>query len=264
MKRALAQFATLIGVIGILWFMLSRINYTDSLDIQKFNNETEEKIGALIYDYLKETNEEIKSDSIIAILNKIRDRICTSNGIDHKEIKIHLLNNSQINAFALPDRHMVIYSGLIEYCNSPEELCSVMAHEIAHMQNKHLMKRMSREFGIAMIVSMVGGDASSEVLREIVRSITSKAFDRAEESEADEYAVEYLLNAHIDPEHFANFLYRLSLDEPSYLEKLQWVNSHPNTQDRTTEILRLRELRKVEIKSLLENDEWQFLRQGQN
>jgi beta-barrel assembly-enhancing protease len=262
MKKILTQFAILIAVIGLAWFALSRINYTESLDIEKFNNETEEKIGDLIFDYIKTTNEEIDSDTAIIILNKIRDRICKSNNIDHDEIKIHLLDNSQINAFALPDRHMIINSGLIEYCDNPEELASVMAHEIAHMQNKHLMKRMSREFGIAMLVSMVGGDASSEVLREIVRSITSKAFDRTEESEADEYAVSYLANANIDPEHFANFLYRLSLDEPSYLEKLQWVNSHPNTQDRTTEILRLRKLEDIEIEELLDKGQWHSLQRS--
>ncbi len=262
MKKVLTQFAILLAVLAAVWFVFSRINYTESLDIQKFNDETEEKIGDLIYEYIRETHEEIDSDSTIAILNVIRDRICESNDIDQAEIKIHLLDNNQINAFALPDQHMVIFTGLIEYCDTPEELGSVMAHEIAHMQNKHLMKRMSREFGIAMLVSMVGGEAGSQMVREIVKSVTTKAFDRAEESEADEYAVKYLANANIDPEHFANFLFRLSLDEPTYLEKLQWVNSHPNTQDRTTEILRLRKLEDIEVEPLLDDDAWRRLKES--
>ena len=262
MKKVLFQFSVLLGVLVFAWFILSRINYTEKVDFQKLSKSNEEKIGKIIYEFIKKKDKEVVSDSLKSILIKIKDRICNNNQINCSEIKIHVLNNTQINAFALPDRHLVIYTGLIEYCKTPEELSGVIAHEIAHMENNHIMKRISRKIGFAILISMAGGDASNEILKEIVKSITSTAFDRSEETEADSYAVSYLAKANIDPEHFANFLFRLSQEENSILDKLEWISTHPNTKDRTTEVLKLKNREDFEIKQIIDFEKWEAIKKS--
>ncbi len=71
----------------------------------------------------------------------------------------------------------------------------------------------------------------------MAQHITSSAFNRAEETEADDHAVTYLVNAGMDPEHFANMLFRLLVEESDLQKQLGWISTHPNTSDRASEVL---------------------------
>ena len=67
----------------------------------------------------------------ISFVNGIKNRLCTANGINDSSITLHILVRDEVNAIALPDRHLVVYTGMIRYCKSPEELSSVLAHKSA-------------------------------------------------------------------------------------------------------------------------------------
>ncbi len=70
------------------------------------------------------------------------------NDIDRDKIKVHLLFKDEVNAFALPDGHLVIFSGLILESENPEELSGVLAHELAHIELNHVMTKLMREVGL--------------------------------------------------------------------------------------------------------------------
>ena len=55
-----------------------------------------------------------------------------------------------------------------------------------------------------------------------------------------EGTVEYLIEADIDPEHLANFMFRLSQEDEAFPEFLEWVSTHPDSRDRSADILELR------------------------
>src|SRR5690606_16362584 len=111
------------------------------------------------------------------------------------------IRNSQINAFALPGNHIVFYTGLLEYAENAEEVAGVMAHEIGHLEKNHVMKKLVKEIGLEMLFAMIGGDAGFEILKQTGKTLSSSAFDRANETEADNYAVETLALADVDPQH---------------------------------------------------------------
>jgi beta-barrel assembly-enhancing protease len=238
--KILYQFSISILVFFGLWYGLSQINFTQMLKIEELSRAHEEKLGELIYDVIKKTNQEISEDSLVALIDRIRDRICRSNNIDPHDIKIHILKSSDVNAFALPDKRLVLYSGLIDYCRNAEELSGVIAHEIAHMEHNHIMQKLTKEVGIAMLVTMAGGSSSSEIIKETLKIVSSTSFDRKQEIEADESAVEYMANANIDPEHFANLLFRFSHESMELPRQIQWMSTHPNSKDRAAEVLLLR------------------------
>ena len=130
---------------------------------------------------------------------------------------------------------LVVFTSLIAKCENQEELCGVMAHEIAHMQKGHIMKKLVKEVGLSALVGMASGGQSGEVLRSTAKLLSSTAYDRTLESEADKTAVFYLLQSGINPEPFGEFLFRLSKEEelPSLTE---WVSTHPDSEKRSIQI----------------------------
>jgi beta-barrel assembly-enhancing protease len=155
---------------------------------------------------------------------------------------------------------MVVYTGIIEFCKTPEELTSVMAHEMAHIEGMHVSKKMTKEIGLSLLTSIASGDAGNAILRDVIKTLSSTAFDRDMERNADSVAVRYLAKSNIDPEHFADMLYRLSkkTDVP---EVLEWVSTHPDTKERTAEILKLRKKYKFQSKPLLSDEAWKEIQQ---
>jgi predicted Zn-dependent protease len=255
MNKVFFQLLAFIILFFGTWFLLSRIDFTSAIDIKKINKANEEKIGKMVIDYLKKTNENIENDSLNDCLKQIRNRVCMYNGIDTGKMQIYVFQNSDVNAFALPGNNIVVYSGMISYCKCPEELCSVMAHEIAHIENKHIVKKLSKEIGIAVLITIAGGDAGAEMLKELVRVVSSTAFDRNMEREADATAVEYLSKAHIDPNNLSNLMFRLA-QKTDVPDKFEWISTHPSSKDRAAEILKLRKNYSFTVKPLLSDSTW--------
>ena len=97
---------------------------------------------------------------------------------DREIIKVHVLNKDEINAFALPNGHLIIYSGLINNSGNQEELTGVICHEIAHIELNHVMKKLIKEIGLSVLISMTTGKGGSEIIKETAKMLSSSAFDR--------------------------------------------------------------------------------------
>jgi beta-barrel assembly-enhancing protease len=259
MRKFLLQFITFLCLFFGAWFLLSRINFTGNVDFKKISKSNEEKIGNSILDFLKKTNDVVESDSITLAVNRMKNRLCKYNQLDSTLITIYVMANDEANAFALPGNNMVIYTGIMELCKTPEELCSVMAHEMVHIEHRHMIKKLTKEVGISLLITLASGESNAEILKGITKTITSTAFDRDLERDADETGVQYLAKANIDPEHFANILFRLSQtnDTPKNLE---WISTHPNTNDRTADILKLRHKTPFKVLPLLDSISWSNIR----
>ena len=98
------------------------------------------------------------------------------------------------------------------------------------------MKKLVKEIGLEMLFAMAGGDAGFEIARETGKTLSSSAFDRKHEREADEYAVEILAQSNVDPQHLSNFFFRLS-QKHNLPEELAWISTHPDTKERAADII---------------------------
>lgn len=237
MQKLAFQFFVMVAIFFALWFSLSQINYVDRMDVEKFSKENEKRLGDLILKTIKATGKEVDSVKVRAYIDSLGRRLCEDNGVDFTRIKIHIIKSEEVNAFALPDHNMVIYTGLIEYAKNAEEVAGVMAHEIGHMEKNHVMKKLAKEIGIAMLWTIAGGDAGFEIMKETARVLSSSAFDRSQENEADLYAVEMMARSNIDPEHLGNFLFRLGQQHNEIPDELVWISTHPNSKERAAEII---------------------------
>ncbi|MBT1712094.1 M48 family metallopeptidase [Fulvivirgaceae bacterium PWU5] len=260
MEKVLIQFVVLIISFFGLWFLLSRIEFVDRDQVDKFAAESEQKLGEVILESITLTNEEVNNKKLKAVLDSIKTRLCEGKQLDCSKIKLHLVRNSEVNAFALPDDHLVVFTGLLEYAESPEEVAGVMAHEIGHIEKDHVMKKLTKDIGLSMLFSIAGGDAGGKIARETAKTLSSSAFDRDKESEADAFAVEVLAAADIDPQPLSDFFFRLARkhDMP---EELVWISTHPDTDERAGEIIKLKKNYTLSPRPILGTDWKEIQRQ---
>ena len=259
MQKALRQF----GIVALLffgaWLLLGRIPFVRIFNVEELTRENERKVGAFILQSATVGHRELGSGFVQKSLDSIKTRLCAATAVPDSSITIHVLVSEEVNAYALPDGHIIVSTALIDYCRTPEELSGVLAHEIAHIQRKHVMKKLTKEVGLAMLAAMAGGQSGGEIGRETARMLSSSAFDRTQESEADAGAVKLLASAGIDPEALANFLFRLSQEKEKFPRQLELLSTHPNSQDRAAEILRLRANETIHVRQVLAEPSWSSL-----
>ena len=228
-KKILLQSLVSVVLFLAVLFSFSRVDWLSVFDLRE--TVIEEKLGDMYWDLYSGSAVFVESDTVIAPLDSLLLHLCEANDIERDKIKLHVVQSDEVNAFAFPDNHLVVFTSLIAKCENQEELCGVMAHEIAHMQKGHIVK----EVGLSVLVGMASGGQSGEVLRSTAKLLSSTAYDRTLESEADKTAVLYLLQSGINPEPFGEFLFRLSKEEelPSLTE---WVSTHPDSEKRSIQI----------------------------
>jgi beta-barrel assembly-enhancing protease len=237
MQKVFLQFIITLLLFFAVWFSLSKVSFINQDQINKVDSATEKKIGELILKAVEVSDKEFKSRKLTEIIDTLKTSICKAQGVDPNSIRTVVIRKEDVNAFALPDRQIVIYSGLIKYSKGPEEVAGVLAHELGHIEKNHVMKKLVKELGLAMIITLAGNNSGFEIVKEAARTLSSSAFDRKQEEEADDFAFDTMVKANIDPENLANFLFRLSKESNNVPEELVWISTHPDTKERAAEIL---------------------------
>jgi len=235
MKKVLTQTFVYLFLFFGNWFFLSQINWIKIFRIEAIISKIEKELGELLFISLLESEKKIEDKYILESLDSISNKICHANKID--KVEIHIFDNKEINAFALPNRHLIIYSGLILNCDNQEELIGVICHEIAHIEMKHTTKKLIKEIGIAFLISLTTGNFGGQIISDAAKLLSSRAFDRSLEKEADIKAVNYMITAKVNPESFANFFYKISEKEHQLSKYLKWINTHPDSKTRAKYIL---------------------------
>lgn len=229
----LLQFLLMVALFLSLWLGFSQINWMGILPDEELSDQTEQKLGELIEDFIKDSEREIDKEEIRQKLDSLIDRILQNNNLRFTSKDIILLKSKEVNAFALPGNKIIIFSGLVESCSSEMELAGVIAHELAHLELGHVRKKLVKQIGMAVITSAIGGQGGAEVAALIVEQLAGSAYDRSLEEEADLTALTYLKNARLDPSGLARFLEGME-DLSLSNDYLEWISTHPNTDTRVT------------------------------
>lgn len=237
MRKIIIELIITVTILLGVWLLLSKVEWMKLFKVEQTTQNTSEKIGDLFWDLLKKSETEITSTSVIAPIDSMISLICEKNHIDRAKIRFHLVRKDDINAFALPNNHLVVYSGLINACENEAELYGVICHEIAHIEKNHVMNKLVKEVGLSVLISMSSGNGNSEMMEEALKRLSSSAFDRKLESEADLTAVDYMIKAGINPEPFANFMYRLSDETKNLPHQIYWISTHPESKERAEKII---------------------------
>lgn len=262
MKKVIIQGLAIIILFFSFWLVLRQFDWVTLFRVEKVTNKTEEKLGELFWDIFKKTEKENNIPFVVKTVDSLVDKICFANEIDRNLIKVHILDKEDVNAFALPDGHLIIFSGLILASENQEELCGVICHEIAHIRLNHVMKKLAKEVGLSALISMTAGNVGVEIITETAKLLSSSAFDRDFEKDADIKAVDFLVKAKIDPEPFVNFLYKLSINEDELSEYFTWISTHPESKERAEYIIEYSQDKKAIYSPVIGKDTWKSLNEN--
>jgi Zn-dependent protease with chaperone function len=209
---------------------LTHLPWIGMLRLDKTQGRLEAKLDDLIQESLDKGGQQIRDQQLNATLRTMVDRICNANHIACKGYRIHLMRDMTVNAAALPAGHVVVYAGLVLASPNAEALEGVLGHELAHAERNHVRKKLMREIGLSVLIG-AGTDQAAALFRDMV----SLTYDRDMESEADRTAVDWLIEANVDPKPFADFLATLGDDSTMPLATL--ARTHPGSEERALEIL---------------------------
>jgi predicted Zn-dependent protease len=259
-KKTLLQGVIIGACIFGLWAALSQVDFMRLFKVDKVSDNTEQKLGDLFWKTIQNTETIIRNDSVNKYVDRIVTQITSKNGINRDKIKVHIVQKDEANAFALPGDHLIVYTGLINSCDNEAELAGVIGHEIAHIEKRHVMKKLVKELGLSIVISMTTGGRGSHAASEAIKTLSSSAYDRKLETEADLTSVDYMMKADINPLPFADLLYKMST-EVNVPSAVYWLSTHPESAERAKEIVSYIKDQKPTIgKRVLTSDEWKFLK----
>jgi beta-barrel assembly-enhancing protease len=254
--KALIQGLVLLVLFFGIWFGFRQVDFVSLFHVNEIRDNTANKLGELIWQDIAGSETVIRHDSVIELLDKLVLPICEHNAIERDSLKIHIVEKNEVNAFALPGNHLIIYTGLIRECKRQEAFQGVIGHEMAHIQNNHVMRKLSKEIGLSALLSATAGDKGGQVLKQVFHTLSSSAYDRILEEEADLDSVRYLINANINPEPMADFMYTLSMKQ-ELPDSFYWIATHPESEARAKSILNYLKGKKYKGQPTLSEEEWQ-------
>lgn len=153
-------------------------------------------------------------------------------------LELYVVDESIVNAFAIPGGKIVIYQGILDVFDTWEQLAAVLSHELAHVEMRHSLKQMSRSLSTYLVFSILTSDASgvSAVMIENAFMIKDLSNSRGMETEADIEGFKYLQDLSINPTGMVGLFEVLQEEEAIVGEKMQKaikiLSTHPLTDDR--------------------------------
>lgn len=116
------------------------------------------------------------------------------------------------DAFALPNGQIVVLDCLVELAETPDEIDSVLLHEIGHVKPRHGVRTLLQSRVIALITTLASGFASglSELTSQRGSQLLRSAYSRDVEREADAFAFDALAASERDPAAFAAIIRTLA------------------------------------------------------
>lgn len=227
---------------GVLMLILAFILAKDPLVKFAANRipiEWEQKLGDKILESLAAETPILTNSPHQGTINAITNRLLPTLGRTPYKFTFHIMEDSTVNAFALPGGHVVVLTGLLEEGATPEEIAGVLAHEIAHVTHRHNLRMLIERLGLAAFLQVVIGDMGV-IFSEGSRVLLEQRFSRNHEREADNTGWDYLIAAKIDPRGLTEFFKKLiKIEEKMGLpdsDALALLNSHPATSERIAKL----------------------------
>jgi hypothetical protein len=184
-----------------------------------------------------------------AALNKLAAQLSPKTS----RLNIRVADIGFVNAAALPGGNIVIFEQLLRQSNGPDEVAGVLAHEIAHVEERHVTQALLRELGMGIFIAAFGGTTGASV-----NDLMAASYSRDSEREADAGAIAALRRAGISPVPTADFFGRMARKEGKLSERLSYISSHPVTRERQRRFAASADERRT-YRPSLSRDEWEAL-----
>ena len=215
---------------------------------QLITPKEERELGEAFMRQLRHSVPLVHDPEIDAYVTSLGNRLVASSDSPGTSFTFFVVKDPSINAFAGPGGYIGIHSGLILAAETESELAGVLAHEIAHVTQKHLLRaydaasRMNLPSAAAMLAAILVATQASEAGMAAMASVQAANiqrqinFTRANEKEADSIGMQALSRSGFDPMGMPVFFERLQQATRYYGDQAPpFLRTHPVTTDRIAE-----------------------------
>ncbi|MBD7978004.1 MULTISPECIES: M48 family metalloprotease [Pseudomonas] len=172
-------------------------------------------------------------------------RLAETSQLQDRRLEFVLLNSSQLNAFAAPGGIIGVNGGLFLHAQTEAEFASVLAHELAHLSQRHFARgleaqqRMQLPMMAALLAGVIAaaagaGDAGIAAIASTQAAAiqSQRSFSRQNEQEADRIGLVNMRNAGYDPRGMPNMFERLMRQYRYDAKPPEFLLTHPVSESR--------------------------------
>jgi len=224
-------------------FLIFAILFQATYSHASFTIEDEKKLGKEFYEKLKKNNVLIKNKKINDYISELGNKILAHSRKAPFDFHFSVIKSSAINAFATPGGYVYLNRGLINLVDNESQLAGVLAHEIAHVNARHIADTIekSKKVSIATLAAILAGaflggggqgSAAAAAFSMAAATTLNLKYSREHEEEADRLGMSYMVSTGYDGRGMPYFLkimrrYQFySNSVPSYFL------THPGTDER--------------------------------
>ena len=253
LKKELATALVAFGLTLASGLPAAEINLPDigsPADAVLSKNE-ENQLGRAIMRQVRASGELVEDPLVTEYINEIGHRLAAQANADgDHEFSFFVVDNAAINAFALPGGFIGVHTGLLEATRNEDELAGVLAHEVAHVTQRHIARSIHASQRQSLLSTAImlgailagaagaGGDAMQGAIA-IAQGTAAQQqinFTRSNEYEADRVGISALASAGFDPQGMGSFFEVISRGtSPSQARVPEFLRTHPVSSARIAE-----------------------------
>lgn len=249
MMKKLITTSTLLFTIGLT--TSCAVNpVSGKQDFVLMSNEQEIQLGNSLHRQVLQKQRPYNNAALQAYVNNIGQQLARQSHRNTIRYTFTIVDDPNINAFAIPGGFIYITTGLMAYLNSEAQLAGVIGHEIGHVTARHSIRQQSRANVTSLLASVITNKVGTNYSRLIntIGVATIRGFGRKHELQADRLGAEYLARVGYKPENmigvvgvlksqedFAKFLAKSEGKQPRSYHGT--FSTHPSNDRRLKEVV---------------------------
>jgi predicted Zn-dependent protease len=221
----------------------------DTCDAHLITTYQEQDLGSKAFQAVKKHMVLIQDPVINDYIQNLGYSLVAHSPKPRQPFHFFVIRNSTINAFSLPGGYIGIFSGLVLKTDSEAELAAVLAHEIAHVTQRHIARMIAdqKRAQISNIAALIAAIALGRINGAAASGITTATmagnaqhmlnFTRIHEKEADRIGMQILTNAGFNPQGMSLMLNRLAeINRLDAVDIPEYLLTHPLTIKRLADV----------------------------
>lgn len=237
----------------------------------------EQSIGEQITQALYQSPDRVDDPILLGAISRLLRPIHKASELRSQNLRVVMLEDEALNAFAAPGNVMGFHTGLVIEARSADQVASVIAHEVAHLTQRHFSRRMQSQskvqaaYLVGTLAALAAGFSGDTTLGTAAMSATQAAaidqtlaFSREHEREADRVGLSLMADAGYATQGMSEMFDQMQAAQQLAGQPLAYLSTHPLSTDRVADTrARASQTRTNIAISAAEYDLWQTLAKGQ-
>ena len=225
-RLGLALLALLLLPLLALWLFWSNADRLSQWAVSHVSLEQERRLGELAYAQMLPSLKPLQHCQATRAVEIIGKRLTAESSYRYQ---FHVVEDPQINAYALPGGHIVVNTGLLRAADDAGEVAGVLAHEISHVEQRHTLRNLVHALGWRALLGVALGNFSDGLWGGMAARLGNLSYSRELESEADREGLKILRRAGVTTAGMETFFKKMAARKDNVPALL---SSHPAGAER--------------------------------